>query len=184
MSCLRVASEICGSREIGRKARKSRERGLRCRQKVHCGTGWGSGPSVARAGSEGLGFFLSFCLSFFTLFSSLSPSFFPSSSFFFFLSQGLTNLRPAFTSLSSCSTPRVLPLKKATLPVLLEPQWLFLGQMEGRDREPPCKCKSRAPGDIMSVCPPGLYLLSSRGSVSMSSSLRLRWSVWAFIVST
>lgn len=154
MSCHRVASEICGSREIGRKARRSRERGLRYRQKVRCGTGWGSGPSVARAGSEGFCFFV--FLSVFLLFFSL-PLLLSFLLLFFFLSQGLTNPRPAFKSLSSCLNLLGTAVKKRLVPLylgLLESQWLFLGQMEGRDREPPCKYKSRAPEDIVSVCLP------------------------------
>lgn len=155
MSCHRVASEICGSREIGRKARRSRERGLRYRQKVHCGTGWGSGPSVARAGSEGCFCFFVF-LSVFLLFFSL-PLLLSFLLLFFFLSQGLTNPRPAFKSLSSCLNLLGTAVKKRLVALylgLLESQWLFLGQMEGRDREPPCKYKSRAPEDIVSVCLP------------------------------
>lgn len=37
VSCLRVANEICGSKVIGMKAKRSRKEGLRYRQEVHCG---------------------------------------------------------------------------------------------------------------------------------------------------
>lgn len=156
MSCHRVASEICGSREIGRKARRSRERGLRYSRKCTVGRDGDLGQVWQEQAQRVVFVFLSVCLSIFLLFFSL-PLLLSFLLLFFFLSQGLTNPRPAFKSLSSCLNLLGTAVKKRLVPLylgLLESQWLFLGQMEGRDREPPCKYKSRAPEDIVSVCLP------------------------------